>query len=95
MALLPAAAAPGAPLAGPPTLQLGIAGLASVYFLRDAKRLGLRRGALLTLGGLVVGIAVGGLLSLPFLSMEGENLQMAMLGETGISGMWLACTFLV
>ena len=95
LALLPAAAAPGAPLAGPPTLQLGIAGLASVYFLRDAKRLGLRRGALLTLGGLVVGIAAGGLLSLPFLSMEGENMQMAMLGETGISGMWLACTFLV
>lgn len=95
LALLPAAAAPGAPLAGPPTLQLGLAGLASVYFLRDTKRLGLRRGALLTLGGLVVGITAGGLLSLPFLSMEGENMQMAMLGETGIAGMWLACTFLV
>ncbi len=94
-ALLPAAAAPGAPLAGPPALQLGVAGLGSVYFLREVKRLGLRRGALLTLGGLVAGLAIGGVLGLPFSSQEVENVQNALLGEAGLAGMWLACTFLV
>lgn len=45
-----------------PTLPLALAFAASIYFLREQKKLPLRRAALLTTGALVAGAVFGGVL---------------------------------
>jgi hypothetical protein len=83
---------------GVPGLQLALASGASVYFLRENKRLGLGRAAALTGGGFVLGTLIGALLQswlqVDIVPLGSFSSPGALVGELALVGLWFSCTFL-
>jgi hypothetical protein len=82
---------------GTPGLQLAVACAASLYFLRQNKRLGLGRAAALTGGGFVLGTILGAViqnwLRVDIVPLGSFSSPGALVGELSILGLWFACTF--
>lgn len=81
-----------------PTLQLGLAFGASVYYLRELKRLPLVRAGLLTTAGLLVGTLFGSALQswlrIDIVPIGALHSPAVLVGELSIIGMWLTAYFL-
>jgi hypothetical protein len=94
-----AGSAPGAAAAADvPGLQLALGAGAAVYLLRDRKRAGLGKAALLALGGLIIGTLVGGAaeswLRVDLVPLGGLSSPGALVGEFGLAGLFAAAFFL-
>jgi hypothetical protein len=94
-----AGSAPGAAAAADvPGLQLALGAGAAVYLLRDRKRAGLGKAALLALGGLVLGTLLGGAaeswLRVDLVPLGGLSSPGALVGEFGLAGLFAAAFFL-
>jgi len=79
-------------------LQLGLSFAASIYFLREYKRLSIGRAAAITGGGLVLGALLGGLvqgwLRVDIVPVGGFGSPGVLVSEFSILGIWAFCTFL-
>ena len=89
---------PASPTADVPGLQLALGLAATVYLLRDKKRVGLGKAAALALGGLLAGTAVGSAaeswLRVDVVPLFGLASPGALVSEFSLAGLWAACVFL-
>ncbi|KAL4446720.1 hypothetical protein ABPG77_007964 [Micractinium sp. CCAP 211/92] len=89
---------PAAAAADVPGAQLALATAATVYLLREQKRVGLGKAAALTLAGLVVGTFVGAAaqswLRVDVIPLGGLASPGALVGEFSIAGLAAVCLFL-
>jgi len=81
-----------------PTLQLGLAFGASIYYLRDLKKLSLVRSGGLTIAGLAVGTLLGSALQswlrVDIVPIGGLHSPSVLVAEFSILSMWLTAFFL-
>lgn len=81
-----------------PTTQLALAFALSTYFLREQKRLPLRRSLLLTTGGLVAGALIGGALQtwlrVDIVPVGPLDSPEVLVSEFALIAIWATCTLL-
>lgn len=89
---------PSAALTDVAGLQLGLSFAASIYFLREYKRLSIGRAVAITGGGLVLGALLGGLvqgwLRVDIVPLGSFGSPGVLVSEFSILSIWAACTFL-
>lgn len=83
---------------GAPGIQLALSVGASVYFLRDTRKIGLGRAVAITAGGFVAGTLIGAvannLLRVDIVPLGSFSSPGALVGEFSILGLWAVSSFL-